>query len=246
MIEMIGSKIFLDDNYELREYYTENGIVRALVSNECTHSLIYLDKDKRNLLAIDYFKYYNLPVDLNPAGTDYLMLGGGAISYPRYYLNNYKNKKIDIVEINSKCIEYSKKYFYLDELIDYANERLDIIIDDAIKYISYTNKKYDYVLIDLFNGRQAIKEIYEPESIINLNRVLKKNGVIVINYVIENNNDKEILKKIIKIASEYKIITNEKYFNFLNNIGNIIIVLSNNEIYIPNTYEYIDITNNVI
>jgi spermidine synthase len=46
------------------------------------------------------------------------MLGGGGISYPHYYLNKHKNKKMDIVEINPKCIEYAKKYFYLDELIE--------------------------------------------------------------------------------------------------------------------------------
>ena len=47
MIELIANKIFLDDDYEIREYDTDNGIVRVLVSNECTQSLIYIDKNKR-------------------------------------------------------------------------------------------------------------------------------------------------------------------------------------------------------
>lgn len=242
MIELIGNKIFLDDNYEIREYDTENGIVRALVSNECTQSLIYIDDNKRNKLALDYFNYYNIPIVLNPNGTNYLMLGGGAISYPHHYLNKYKDKKIDIVEINEKCIEYAKKYFYLDELLETTNKRLNIIIDNAINYIKSTNKQYDYILIDLFNGREPIKEIYEERNIFNLKRILRYNGTIVINYILENDNYLDELNKIIKISNNYKIIANKKYFNNINKTGNIIIILSDNEINISSSYEYIDIS----
>ena len=115
MIEMIGNKVFLDDGYEIREYYTEKGMIRALVSEECFYSAIYIDKEKNTELAVDYFKYYDIPVDLNPNGTEYLVLGGGTVSYPNYFLNKYKDKNIDVVEINEKCIEYAKKYFYLDK-----------------------------------------------------------------------------------------------------------------------------------
>lgn len=170
------------------------------------------------------------------------MLGGGAISYPHYYLNKYKDKNIDIVEINEKCIEYAKKYFYLDELIENSKERLNIIIDDAINYIKTINKQYDYILIDLFNGRVPIKVIYEEENIINLKRILKYNGAIVINYIIESDNYIEELNKMIQITNNYKIIADKKYFNNVNKTGNIIIILSNNEINIPVSYEYIDIS----
>lgn len=242
MIELISNKIFLDDSYEIREYDAEKGIVRALVSNECTQSLMYIDKDKRNILSLDYFNYYNVPIDLNPKGINYLMLGGGTISYPHYYLNKYKDKKMDIVEINEKCIEYAKEYFYLDELIEDNNKRVNIIIDDAINYIDKTNNQYDYVLIDLFNGKEPVKEIYNEENIINLRKILKENGVIVINYIVTNDNYKKDLNKIIQITDNYKIITQEKYFSNLNKIGNVIVVLSNNKIVIPNNYEYIDIS----
>ena len=45
------------------------------------------------------------------------------------------------------------------------------------------------LLIDLFNGRRPIKEIYEEENTINLKRILRENGVIAINYIIENFKD---------------------------------------------------------
>lgn len=242
MIELIGHKIFLDDNYEIREYETEKGIIRALVLNECTQSLIYVDNSNKNELVIDYFRFYNLLIDLNPKGKNYLMLGGGAISYPHYFFSKYKDKNMDIIEINPKCIEYAKEYFFLEELNENVSERLSIIVDDAINYISKTNKKYDYILIDLFNGRVPIKEIYEDENIINLKKIIADNGIIVINYIIENDMYKAVLNKIIQITNNYKIIADKKYFNEVNANGNIVIILSNNEIKIPEIYDYIDIS----
>lgn len=244
MIELIGNKVFLDDNYEIREYDTKNGIVRALISNECVQSLLYTDKTKRHKLGLDYFNYYNIPIYLKPDGIDYLMLGGGAISYPHYYLNKYKDKKIDVVEINEKCIDVAKQYFYLDELLEENKGRLNIIIDDAIKYIKNCKKRYDYILIDLFNGREPINEIYEEENILYLKNVLKRDGIIIINYIISNNNIeyKKYLNNLIKITNNYKIIIDNKHFNIAANFGNVIIILSNNEINIPNIYEYNDIS----
>ncbi|MBR6690241.1 MAG: hypothetical protein IKL65_02805 [Bacilli bacterium] len=140
MIELIGNKIFLENGLEIREYDTEEGVVRALISCESIQSLIYMDKEKRQKLCFEYFNYFNIPIHLNPNGVDYLMLGGGGISYPHYYLNKYKDKNLDIVEIDRNNIDIAKRYFYLGELIENNYERLNIIIDDAIKYISYTNK----------------------------------------------------------------------------------------------------------
>lgn len=230
MIELLEKKIILNDNYEIREYYTPNGNVRALVSNECTQSLIYIDKGKKSQIVLEYYNYYNIPIDINPSGTDYLMLGGGGFSYPHYFINRYKDKYIDIVENNQQCINYAKEYFYLDNLIESAKGRINIIIEDAIKYIEKCEKKYDYVLIDLFNGRTPIKEIYTEKNIENLRKIIKENGIIIVNYITTSKTyDKEI-NQIVKIANYHELLINDRYFNELTKTGNIIIVLSNNEI----------------
>ena len=90
-----------------------------------------------------------------------------------------------------------------------------------MNYILNTNKQYDYILIDLFKGRESIKEIYEKENIINIRKILKNDGAIVINYIINNEQDKEELNKITQITNNYKIITDKKYFNYINKKGNI-------------------------
>jgi len=50
------------------------------------------------------------------------MIGGAAYTYPTYYLEKYKDKNIDVVEIDPKMTEIAKEYFKLDT----NNERLNI------------------------------------------------------------------------------------------------------------------------
>lgn len=247
MIEIIGKQIYLDDKYEIKEYFTSSGNVRALFSNGCIESSTYIEKSNIFELCNEYYKFFNIPIYLNPKGIDYLVLGGGGFSYPKYYISKYKNKKMTVVEIDKNCVDYAKKYFYLDELInryDPLKERLNIIIEDAIKYINDCSKTFDYILIDLFKGRKPSEEIYEEEVLKKIKNILNKNGIIIVNYIISEENKctyKEELNKLTKITKFNKIITNKNYYDESKNIGNIIILLSETDITIPSIYNYYEI-----
>lgn len=245
MVEVIGEKIILENNDEIRLYYTEKGIVKAYVSDERIQSLMYNDKEKTHELAHDYFQYYDIPVEINKKGKKYLVLGGGMFSYPHHFLQKYKDKIIDIVEINQESIEVAKKHFYLDKLInnDNYNKRMNIFIEDAIKYIHKNKNKYDFILIDLFSGREMIEKIYDRIHMKKLFKQLSKKGIIAINYIISYQNIhtyREQIKKIVKDIKYHKIIANEICFDYERQKGNVLILLSNNNIKIPNIYDYID------
>ena len=71
MIEIIGKQIYLNDKYEIKEYFTENGNVKAFIYDNCIQSLMYLDKNKNQELCLDYFKYLNSPIEINPDLKDF-------------------------------------------------------------------------------------------------------------------------------------------------------------------------------
>ena len=250
MIELISNKIFLDNNFEIREYDSPIGIIRILFCDGVAQSITCTKKELRYELCDCFMKLFDVPLSLNTYGENYLVLGGGAFTYPKYYISKYLTKKMDVVEINSECIEYAKKYFYLEELIneyDLENKRLNIIIDDAMNYISNTQNKYDYVLIDLFNGKLPITEIYDEENIGNIKRIINNNSIIAINYIInKNNNFKKNIESLTKLTNNIKIITHNLCFNITEKTGNIIIILSNNDINISDEYDYLDVTNVLI
>lgn len=248
MIELLDKRIELEDGFVIKEYYTDYGNVRILYVDDIRQSVTFIDKSKKYSLCDFYFSFYDLPVSLNPNGRDYLVLGGGGFTYPKYYIAKYKDKKMDVVEINGKCVEYAKKFFYLDDLFnryDFERKRLNIIIQDALVYISECKNKYDYVLVDLFNGKKMVGKIYQEYYLQKLKRMLADNGIIIINYMISDINMymyKDELQVIVKTTKEYKIITNKLYFDEKRCLGNILILLSDCDINIPDNYDYSDVS----
>lgn len=183
--------IQLSNNYEIR-YFDDiynNKLVGLYINNTC-QSISFTDERKFELYD-KYSLYYDLPnlIDKNINNT--LVLGGGTLSYPKYYIYKYPNIKMDVIEINKELIDASYKYFYINELYekyDYTHERLSIINDDAINYINNTNKKYDYIFFDAYIGYEPVSNIYEINTISKLKTILNENGYLAINYVITDNN----------------------------------------------------------
>ncbi len=238
MLEYIDKRIKLEDGYEIREYSSIYGPIRGLIHNDGIQSLVFTKKVNRNNLYSAHMIFYDLPVDIYNKGKDYLVLGAGALSYPRYYICNYKDKNMDVIEINKKVIDINKEYFYLDELIeefDPNEERFHIIIDDALNYIGNCNKKYDYILIDLFDGENPFTDIYKEKNFNNIIRILSDKGIVVINYIINKGqkDNLKLLKKAISKFEHYKIVSNKNYFDYDTITGNIIVLLANRPLEIP-------------
>lgn len=247
MIEIYDGRVCLDNDFMIKEYYTNLGMIKILYNKDVPQSSSFKEEGKRNDIPDCYSLLFDLSVSINPNGKTCLLLGGGGFTYPKYYISKYNDKRMDVVEINGKCIEWAKKYFYLDELIkeyDSEEKKLNIIVDDAIKYINNCNKKYDYILVDLFDGMLPVEEIYNKDNLHNLKRCLNNGGVIMVNYIISNYNlykYKNDLRNLVKIAKHYKIITNKYYFDTTKNTGNVLVLLSDCEINLLKKYSYMGI-----
>ena len=97
-------------------------------------------------------------------------------------------------------------------------------------------------LIDLFKGKNPLKDIYTKNSLLNVKQLLNKGGIIVANYIIfKENNYKEDIDNLINLSKYYKIITDKENYDFQNKFGNVFVILSDNEIVIQNTYNYVEL-----
>ena len=67
-----------------------------------------------NKMGAAYLYYYDLFDYYNKDAKSTLMIGGAAYTYPTYYLNKYKDKTMDVVEIDEKMTELAKEQFSLD------------------------------------------------------------------------------------------------------------------------------------
>lgn len=135
--------------------------------------------EKTNEMGAMYLYFYDLFDYYNKDANSTLMIGGAAYTYPTYYLNKYKDKTIDVSEIDEKMTELAVKDFNLD----INNPRLRIYHQDGRSFLNYTKNKYDIILIDAFKGLNAPFELTTYEALKNAKNALNDNGMVITNII---------------------------------------------------------------
>ncbi len=108
-----------------------------------------------------------------------LIIGGGDGGSARECLRYKEVKSIDLIEIDKRVIELSKKY--LPELGGNAwyDSRLNIQIKNGIDWVKNTKKNlYDVIIIDGADPIGPSKELYENSFLKDCKRILKPGGVL--------------------------------------------------------------------
>ncbi len=170
-----------------------------------------------NKMGAAYLYYYDLFDYYNKDAKSTLMIGGAAYTYPTYYLNKYKDKTMDVVEIDEKMTELAKEQFSLDT----ENPRLEIYHQDGRSFINNTNNKYDTILIDAFKGLNAPFELTTYEALQKAKNALNENGMVITNIISSLEGEESDFIKY-EYATYKKVFTHVKLFKVRRNIdGNI-------------------------
>jgi spermidine synthase len=170
----------VDTNYNriiLYDAKTANaGAVRIMTTHpKAIQSAMELDAPKE--LFLPYSRYYDLVSLFKPDPGGFLILGGGGYSYPKYALDKYPKATIDVVEIDPQVTELARKFFFLEE-----NPRLTIFHEDARCFLRKTSRKYDAVLVDVFNSHYSVPfHLTTVETAKALYDRLADDGVVILN-----------------------------------------------------------------
>ena len=138
----------------------------------------YIDSTTGEMGA-KYLRYYDLFEYFNKDAKSALLIGGAAYTYPIHYLQKYKDKTIDVIEIDDKMTQIAIDQFGLN-----TNEpRLKIYSQDGRSYLNYSKNKYDTILIDAFKGINAPFELTTYEALLNAKNMLNENGTVLTNII---------------------------------------------------------------
>lgn len=133
--------------------------------------------DGTNDLVFDYTKFYRLFAHFVPKPTHVLMIGGCAYTYPRDFIKNYPNAKMDVVEIDPGMTDIARKYFGLND-----EKNLTIYHQDARIYLNENKRKYDVIFGDAFNSASAIPfQLTTKEAVAKKYNALKDGGIVMVN-----------------------------------------------------------------
>lgn len=175
-IDTLYERVWIYD--EIDEYGT-NKLVRRMQTGNSKGSVssMFLENDDP---VYDYIYFYDLVEHFNPNFKKSLMIGGGAYSYPKYYLNKYPDAEIDVVEIDPKLTELAKKYFRLPD----DNPRLSIYHTDGRIYLNKNEKKYDAIFGDAFKSVHSVPhQLTTKEAIQKMYDSLTDDGVALVNLI---------------------------------------------------------------
>jgi spermidine synthase len=217
------SEVFSSDsfygNLKVLDYTYEDKHRRELLIDGFGQSFI----DMKNRISVYTYPYFIefLPYSLNPFGKKCLVIGLGAGIIPMWY--EERGIKCDVVDIDPKVVDVAKRYFGF-------NITGDIIISDARYFLLKSEKKYDYILVDVFSGDVTPSHILSLEAFKLLKEKLTAKGILSFNLIgsikKETFMTASVIKTLKKVFETVKIYPNSS-IESLDGILNITVVAYN-------------------
>lgn len=138
-----------------------------------------------------------------------LVLGLGAGNIIALLREDVKfNKQIDSVELDPAIVYIGQKYFDLDKY----SERHTIHQMDAFEYVLRCQKRYDLIVIDIFQDANMPTFLFENYFAERLKRILNINGFILFNTITLNELEKRRNKEYCALfqPEEYSVRSHPK------------------------------------
>lgn len=148
---------------------------RVMQVNDENSSGMYLDSDA---LAFEYTRYYRLASHFKPNPGRALMIGGAAYSYPKDFLRNHPDARIDVVEIDPELTRLAREHFRLQN-----DPRLEVFHEDARTFLNRTGRKYDVIFGDAFQSFSVPFQLTTVEAMGRIHEALTDDGVLLLNVI---------------------------------------------------------------
>jgi len=154
------------------DFKENNAMHRVLLINRMGQTNLNLET---NFSAWPYVNYLTSAASMFPQGSRSLVLGLGGGTVP-IQIKHYLSHDVEAVELDERIIEISDAYF------NHLNARVKKTADDARRFVKSAVNKYDYIVLDIFNGEIMPSHGLSLEAFEDLKLILKPNGLVAINF----------------------------------------------------------------
>jgi spermidine synthase len=140
------------------------------------NGITYSRRNENKLFTGSYWDYFTpLPLLYQKSNILMIGLGGGTIVYQ---INRLYGKKVqmDVVEIDEKMIELAEDFIPEDI------KKVNLFLEDGIKFLRRNKKKYELVFLDAYDGDKIPDEFLDEKTVESINNALTEEGVLAINY----------------------------------------------------------------
>ncbi len=153
----------------------------ALIETEQFGKMLVLDGTVQSTIKDEYVYHEmitHVPMFTHPNPENVLVIGGGDGGAIREIIKHPSVKKAVLVEIDGKVVELSKKY--LPEIsCGLEDERVEVRIEDGIKYVKENKDKFDVVMVDSTDPVGPAVGLFQVEFYRAIYEALKQDGIFV-------------------------------------------------------------------
>ena len=150
--------------------------IRTLILDNNFHSATDVRDPTRTIYT--YTDYFHFGILLNPEAKNVLFVGGGGLSGPKKFLNDYEALNIHVVEIDRDVLQVAEKFFFVPD-----SPNLQMHESDGRVFLASSEQKYDVIVLDAFARTYIPFHLMTKEFFEEIDSSLTTRGVVVSNII---------------------------------------------------------------
>ena len=181
LFEDLGLRISYEAERVLYETRTEHQNL-VLFENRRFGKVLALD-GATQVTTADEFIYHEMmthvPILAHGHAREVLVVGGGDCGIAEEVLKHKSVERLTQVEIDASVVEFSKEHFPEFTGPVLADPRFDLVIDDGIRYVQRTDRRFDVVIVDSTDPQGPGAVLFSEAFYAGCRRCMTDGGVMV-------------------------------------------------------------------
>ena len=121
----------------------------------------------------------HVPLFAHGQAREVLIIGGGDCGIAEEVLKHKSVKRLTQVEIDPAVVEFSKEHFPEFTGPVFADRRFESVIDDGMKYVARTERRFDAIIVDSTDPQGPGKVLFSQKFYAACKRCMNKGAVLV-------------------------------------------------------------------
>ena len=155
---------------------------KVTVYQTARHGKMLCNDDLVMVTEADEFIYHDMithvPLFVHPNPKKVLIIGGGDGGTAREVLRHESIEKCVMVEIDGAVVEACKQHIP-QTAVAFENPKLELRIEDGVKYVAETDEMFDLVIVDSTDPIGPAQPLFGTDFYRDIYRILNDDGIVV-------------------------------------------------------------------
>ena len=121
----------------------------------------------------------HVPLFAHGNAKDVLIIGGGDCGIAEEVLKHKSVQRLTQVEIDASVVEFAKEHFPEFTKPVFADKRFESVIDDGMKYVAKTDRRFDVIIVDSTDPQGPGKVLFSKKFYTACKRSMAPGSVMV-------------------------------------------------------------------